>query len=170
MILDVQKIYEKAVRLKKESSDKFFKKIGPQSLIVVNKPYIDESENQTDKIINMSLDEFEKANLVIPIWSEVLQTKIMFISTGSLTNRVPDDIVWYSAKELKNLTSKNEISVEIIKAIHKTKKIIRRSKIINNNYLSKEPVLCCKCGKILNPPTMKVINPICAKCWLKFNN
>lgn len=35
---------------------------------------------------------------------------------------------------------------------------------------SSEPVFCHQCGKFLNPPTMTVVNPICSKCWLKFNN
>lgn len=35
---------------------------------------------------------------------------------------------------------------------------------------SKEPVICSKCGKFLNPPTMVVVNPICSKCWLRLHN
>lgn len=91
----------------------------------------DNTGNSGSSIEDMLLDEFEKANLVIPVWSEILQAKIMFLSTESLINKVPDDIVWYSAKELKILTSKDDISVETIRAIHKTKKNMRGSKIIN---------------------------------------
>lgn len=51
----------------------------------------------------MSLSEFEKANLIVRIHSKLLGEDIYFLSHETLREKIKEDLVSYSAKELKEL-------------------------------------------------------------------
>lgn len=93
---------------------------------IVDKQKLDSSNKDSfDNLSYMSLLEFSKRNLAIPIYSELLNEEIWFCSSQYMLERIKKDnpkAVCYLSQELIEILKKKPSCEELMK-IHLTKKV-----------------------------------------------
>lgn len=97
-------------------------------------------EPTESNILDMSLDEFEQADMVLEIQSRVLGENVYFVSNEAQLNGIADEgKVVYFARELKQLIGVG-IKPEILKEIHLAKKTLGKGAryISNANFTQRE--------------------------------
>lgn len=77
----------------------------------------------------MSLSEFEKAGLIVKVFSEVLNEMIYFVSSDAVITHNPLDAVSYTAQEL---TAMIDMIPEEVRAAHLAKTIFHRARVIKH--------------------------------------
>lgn len=73
--------------------------------------------------------DFEKADKVLKVWSEVLKEHVYFISSDAVLNWNPLDAVAYTAQELQAMLDMTE---EEVKAAHEVKRAFHKARVIKH--------------------------------------
>lgn len=87
---------------------------------------------ETD-IKKMSLSEFEKAGLIVKIWSDILNDYIYFVSNDAVITLNPLDLVSYTAKEL---TAMLGMQPEEVRTAHTVKSIFSKAKVTQHRRVA----------------------------------
>lgn len=85
----------------------------------------DGTMTETD-IKKMPLSDFEKAGLILKVYSEVLQDHVYFISSEEAITRNQLDAVAYTPKELQQMLG---MSPQEVQAAHMVKAIFHRARV-----------------------------------------
>lgn len=80
-------------------------------------------------IEKMPLSDFEKAGLILPVWSEVLKERIYFVSSEAVINRNPLDTIAYNAQELQAML---DMTPEEVRAAHEVKRLFYKARVIEH--------------------------------------
>lgn len=84
-------------------------------------------------IQKMSLSVFEKAGLILKVFSEVLNDHVYFVSDDAVITRHKLDSVAYSARELQEML---DMEPEEVRAAHSVKAIFHKARVIEHNRVT----------------------------------
>jgi len=102
-----------------------------------------DKQNQQELLLNLGLplSEFEKRDLAVEVYSDILQSTIWLCSNNSMVHQIKEDnpgATCYTVQELKKLIEMNP-SPNDIKNVHEAKNVFSGSTIIK--YQNKEDLL-----------------------------
>lgn len=81
------------------------------------------------EIQKMSLSDFEKAGLILKVWSDILNDHIYFIPSNEHLKNCDPSIVTYTARELRNIV---HMQPEEVISAHQVKTIFQRARVITH--------------------------------------
>jgi len=96
------------------------------------KDYSDKEEIALDLIPNISLAEFRKRNMGVPVYSKHLKEKVWFCSNDKIANQIKNDDIYsvtYTVDELVNILHL-QTDIQSLKSIHDAKKCFRNSEVV----------------------------------------
>jgi hypothetical protein len=83
-----------------------------------------------EDVVNMPLDTFAKANLIVKVASKILGEDILFVSNDEIAKKLKDEgFVVYTGQELKTIVRLNP-DMEALKRIHEVKQVFSGSKVV----------------------------------------
>lgn len=80
-------------------------------------------------IQKMPLSDFEKAGLILKVWSDVLKDHVYFVSSEAVLNWNPLDAIAYTAQELQAIL---DMTPEEVRAAHEVKRAFHKAKVIEH--------------------------------------
>lgn len=78
----------------------------------------------------MPLSEFEKAGLILKVWSEVLKEHVYFVSSEAIVRLNPLDAVAYTAQELQAMF---DMDAKEVSAVHELKRLFHKARVIEHS-------------------------------------
>ena len=123
----------------KETFDEFIK--GLEEKERTGKPREENIPQSTlESISRMQLVEFQKRDMALEVYSEILECTIWLCSNEGMAAQVRRDdpqAVTYTVDEIRHLL-RLQVSPEELKRIHDAKSIFKDSKVINSNLKNGE--------------------------------